>query len=272
VACFAGVETTDAGTDLRVVRVARSTVSLDPVAAAAGIERDLRAVGTRDRALHEKRYLKSDLEFLGATVWQIRKLVKDFSKSHPELDHDELVALVTALWEQPIHERRMTAALLLERYIDRLESHDLPLIDLLIRQSKTWALVDVLAGDIVGALVLRDRDADATLNKWAEDDDFWVRRSALLSMLLPLRHGASFDSFARYADLMIDEKEFFIRKAIGWVLRETAKTRPDEVYEWLATRTDRASGVTMREAVKYLDEERGRELMQAYRERRAATE
>jgi 3-methyladenine DNA glycosylase AlkD len=51
---------------------------------------------------------------------------------------------------------------------------------------------------------------------------------------------------------MLDEKEFFIRKAIGWVLREAGKTRPDEVYEWLAPRVDRASGVTLREAVKYL--------------------
>jgi 3-methyladenine DNA glycosylase AlkD len=54
---------------------------------------------------------------------------------------------------------------------------------------------------------------------------------------------------------MLGEQEFFIRKAIGWVLRETAKSRPDEVYEWLAPRIDRASGVTVREAVKYLDPE-----------------
>jgi 3-methyladenine DNA glycosylase AlkD len=69
---------------------------------------------------------------------------------------------------------------------------------------------------------------------------------------------------------MLDEKEFFIRKAIGWVLRETAKRRPDEVYEWLAPRAHRASGVTIREAVKYLDDARKDALMSAYKERAPA--
>ena len=70
---------------------------------------------------------------------------------------------------------------------------------------------------------------------------------------------------------MLDEREFFIRKAIGWVLREAGKRRPEEVAAWLAPRTDRASGVTMREAVKYLPPEVGRSLMSAYREPRPAS-
>ena len=76
----------------------------------------------------------------------------------------------------------------------------------------------------------------------------------MLALLGPLRRGeGDFERFGRYADAMLDEKEFFIRKAIGWVLRETSKKRPDLVYEWIAPRTDRASGVTLREALKYLD-------------------
>ena len=69
---------------------------------------------------------------------------------------------------------------------------------------------------------------------------------------------------------MLDETEFFIRKAIGWVLRETSKTRPDEVYQRVAPRTNRASGVTMREAVKYLDATRAERLLRAYKEGRPA--
>jgi len=72
-------------------------------------------------------------------------------------------------------------------------------------------------------------------------------------MLQPLKHGAGFDTFAGYADAMLDDKEFFIRKAVGWVLREHGKRRPDQVYEWLLPRSTRASGVTLREAVKYLE-------------------
>ena len=102
------------------------------------------------------------------------------------------------------------------------------------------------------------------------DGDFWVRRSAMLALLIPLRQGeGDFDRFGRYADGMLEEKEFFIRKAIGWVLREVSKKRPELVFDWIAPRTHRASGVTMREAVKYLPAAQRDALMAAYKERRA---
>ena len=75
----------------------------------------------------------------------------------------------------------------------------------------------------------------------------------MLALLVPLRQGGGdFDRFGRYADAMLNEREFFIRKAIGWVLRDTGRKRPDLVYEWLLPRAARASGVTIREAVKPL--------------------
>jgi 3-methyladenine DNA glycosylase AlkD len=75
-------------------------------------------------------------------------------------------------------------------------------------------------------------------------------------LLIALRKGkGDFERFSRYADAMLDEKEFFIRKAIGWVLRDTARKRPDMVYEWLLPRAARASGVTLREAIKPLSDE-----------------
>jgi 3-methyladenine DNA glycosylase AlkD len=225
---------------------------VNPRRVADELEARLRALGTQERAEHERRYLKSDLEHLGATVWQIRREVKSFAKGHPELSHDELVALVKELWAKPIHERRMAAVLLLEAHPLLVGPGDLPLLERLIRDSKTWAYVDGLAGDVLGELLVRRPGTARKLDRWASDPDFWVRRSALLAQIKPLKHGAPFARFARYADAMLDEQEFFIRKAIGWVLRETAKTRPDEVFEWLAPRVDRASGVTRREAIKYL--------------------
>jgi 3-methyladenine DNA glycosylase AlkD len=240
-------------------------------AVADDLERDLRALGTPERAEGEKRYLKSDLDFLGVSVWGIRKVMKAFAEQHRDLPRDDLVELIEALWAKPVFERRMMAAMLLEEYVAVLESSDLELIERLIRESKTWALVDVLSGDVVGEIILRNPKVAARLDAWAKDDDFWVRRSALLAQLLPLKHGASFRRFASYADAMLDEKEFFIRKAIGWVLRETAKRRPDEVYEWLAPRAHRSSGVTIREAVKYLDDVRKDALMSAYKERATAS-
>lgn len=234
---------------------------MDAGRAADEVEARLRSLGTRKRAEHEQRYLKSELEHLGATVWQIRREVKAFAKGREDLSHAELVALVETLWTKPVHERRMAAVLLLEAYPELVTPTDLPLLERLVRESKTWAFVDGIAGDVLGELLVRHPRAAAKLDRWAKDPDLWVRRSALLAQIKPLREGASFERFGRYADAMLDEKEFFIRKAIGWVLREAGKTRPDDVYEWLAPRADRASGVTMREAVKYLEPEQSARLM-----------
>jgi 3-methyladenine DNA glycosylase AlkD len=232
------------------------------------IELELRGKGSPERAEGEKQYLKSDLEFLGVTLADIRRVAGEAS-GDPELDADGALRLAEELWRKPVFERRMAAAIILELHAGELRADALPVIERLIRESRTWALVDVLAGDVVGKMATRLR-IGRTLDRWARDDDFWVRRSSLLAELVPLKNGAPFEPFARRADALLDETEFFIRKAIGWGLRETSKKRPDEVYRWIAPRTHRASGVTMREAIKYLDERRAEKLMRAYRAGRPA--
>jgi 3-methyladenine DNA glycosylase AlkD len=242
-------------------------MAFDASGIADEIEARLRAQGTPERAEGEKRYLKSELGFLGNTVWQIRREVKSFAKDSPGRTRDELVALVQSLWAVPVFERRLAACVLLEAHPELVARRDLSLLLGLVRDSKTWALVDVLAEDVTGALLVRHPGAASSLDRWATDSDFWVRRAALLAQLEPLRQGASFARFASYAEAMLDEKEFFIRKAIGWVLRETGKKRPDEVFAWLVPRTGRVSGVTIREAVKYLGPEQRDALLTAYAER-----
>lgn len=239
---------------------------------AAAIEGELRALGTPARAASEQAYLKSELAFLGTDVPAMRRVVRRFLADHPALDRAALLALVEALWREPLHERRMAAVELLGARGGLLLAADLSLVERLIRASKTWAYVDTLAVHIAGRLVVRFPELTAALDRWAGDGDFWVRRSALLALLEPLRRGGGdFARFAGYADAMLEEREFFIRKAIGWVLRELGKKQPQLVYAWLAPRTGRASGVTLREAVKYLPAARRDELLAAYRARRPAT-
>ncbi|MEO8694032.1 MAG: DNA alkylation repair protein [Acidimicrobiales bacterium] len=219
------------------------------------IDRELRSRGTRERAEQEKRYLKSELEHYGVTVPAVRTVAKAAYREHPDLSHDELAAVVTSLWAERVHERRMVTVELLDLYADRLRPGDMKLLERLLRESKTWALVDGLAATVVGGLIDRHPKSAEVLDRWAIDKDFWIRRSALLALLIALRRGeGDFERFSRYADAMLDESEFFIRKAIGWVLRDTAKKRPKLVYDWLLPRASRASGVTLREAVKPLSE------------------
>jgi 3-methyladenine DNA glycosylase AlkD len=175
------------------------------------------------------------------------------------------VTLVRILWGRPVFERRMMAVLLLEAFQPLLRPGDIPMLERLIRRSKTWAFVDELAIVITGPLVERSPELLHVLDRWSRDDDFWVRRSAMLALLRPLRQGrGDFLRFARYADRMLEEREFFIRKSIGWVLRETGKPQPDMVYAWLLPRAARASGVTVREAVKYLSPSQRAEVLSAY--------
>ncbi|WP_034276285.1 DNA alkylation repair protein [Haloechinothrix halophila] len=230
----------------------------------------LRAVARPERADGERRYLKSDLEHLGVSVPEIRKVATAVHRERPDLTHDELVMLVEALWEQPVHERRMLAAELLDLANTALSANDVPLLERLLRESHTWALVDPVAIRVVGTLVERDPQAwDPIVRRWASDADMWLRRASLLVHLPQLRRGAGdVDRFTEIADELLDEREFFIRKAIGWVLRETGKQRPDLVTEWLRPRAARAAGVTVREAVKHLPEEH-RERVLAARPRRS---
>lgn len=216
----------------------------------------LRAGGSAERAAHERAYLKSSREHYGASVPAIRAVAKAFRREHPEVGHDELMALVDMLWAGPVHEQRMAVVELLVLYHDRLGAGDLAAVERLLREAGTWALVDTLAEVVAGRLMEREPSLVVELDRWAGDGDFWIRRSALLALLGPLRRGeGDFARFGRYADAMLAEKEFFVRKAIGWVLRETGKKRPGLVYEWLLPRAALASGVTIREAVKPLSEE-----------------
>ncbi|MBI5087876.1 MAG: DNA alkylation repair protein [Actinobacteria bacterium] len=234
-----------------VDRAARLT-SFDAVAAATAIGDALAALGRPDRAIAERAYLKSDLDHVGTTVPDIRRVVKRFLRHHPDLTHAELVALADELWSAPLHERRVAAVELLMARPRLLAVDDLAWIETLLRDSHTWALVDPLAGKVVARVVDEHADGLAVLDRWVTDDDFWIRRSAVLALNLALRDGREVDRFVRYADLLLPEREFFIRKVLGWVARELGKRQPDVVSAWLGRNLDRMNHVTLREAVKYL--------------------
>jgi 3-methyladenine DNA glycosylase AlkD len=238
------------------------------------ITSDLKSLGTEERAVSEKRYLKSppEMEHFGVTVWAIRRVAVDFQKAHKDLPHDEMTALVEALWSWPIHETRMAAIELLNAYHRILVPADHRLIERMLRESHTWAYVDNLAAETMGGLVQRFPELNKVLDRWAKDENFWLRRAAMLSLLIPLRNGGGdFERFCRYADSMLHEKEFFIRKAIGWILRDTSRKRPDMVYEWLAPRAHRASTLTVREATRHMAKERQERLVAAAKSGKAIT-
>jgi 3-methyladenine DNA glycosylase AlkD len=107
---------------------------------------------------------------------------------------------------------------------------------------------------VAGEIALLDpAGAWPRIDAWATDEDFWVRRSSLLSLLRGIRAGTpDLARFARYAEPMLPENEFFIRKAIGWVLREISRRDPAWAAKWTEDNIAKISGVTFREAIRRL--------------------
>jgi 3-methyladenine DNA glycosylase AlkD len=121
------------------------------------------------------------------------------------------------------------------------------------RRGACWAHVDYLVTKVIGPVLEGKPGLTAFVRRHASDDDFWVRRVALLAQLRALRRGGGdFALFAEVAAPMLPEREFFIRKAIGWVLRDVSNLRPALVRDFLLAHARACSGVTWREATKYL--------------------
>ena len=229
----------------------------------------LRSGGSSARAAHDKAYLKSDLRFWGADLPAIRAAVREFCRAHPNLARAELRSIAETLYATDVHELLASAIGVLECHRKTLVARDLPWLIELVRRSNSWAYVDWIAPKVVGDVIARDPRSRRYLEKWAKDKNVWVRRTALLAEHDALRAGrGDFALWARLAAGMIDEREFFIRKAIGWVLREVSKKQPDLVYAFLREHHARASGVTWREGIKYLPPKQ-RRVLERFRSSRA---
>lgn len=235
------------------------------------LEPTLREAGDATRARKEQAYLKSDLEFIGTGVPFVRAVAKGFRRDFPDVAHEDLVTLVRKLWEPPVYELRSLAIALLEAYQRRLQPSDVPLLEAILRECKTWAHVDWLAVKVAGPLLDRAPDGETIRGRWSRDPEMWLRRSAMLSHLETLRAGkGDFPAFSRLAEGMLDETEFFIRKAIGWILRDVSRKRPELAFGFLDAHLERVSGLTLREGSRHLPDAKREALLARYGARKAS--
>lgn len=227
-------------------------MAVPAAAIVADIDAQLEAAANPVRAEKERQYLRNVADHLGVSVPTLHAIARSTSKG---LDRERLLTVVHHLWDDrhpPIHERRFVAVDLLANRAELLTPEDLPLLERFAREARTWAIIDTLAPRAVGPLAERHPEpTTAALDRWVEDDDFWVRRTVLLAHLVPLRQGrGDWVRFSRYADQLLEDREFFVAKAIGWVLRDTARRRPELVLAWAEPRMHRMSAVAAREVVK----------------------
>lgn len=223
-------------------------------AAAATILADLRSAADPARAASERAYLKSGRDFLGVSVPVTRRIVRAQFRSGAIDGRSAAKAAVASLWAGPFFECRRAAVEVLAAAVGELGPDDLPVVEAYVRDGETWAIVDPLAIEVAGRIVARGVDVDlgTTMDRWSTDpDSFWVRRMSLLALLPSLRAGGEeWPRFVRYADAMLAEREFFIRKAIGWALRQHARTDAAAVEAFVARMGDRLSPLSRREALR----------------------
>ncbi|MEU5688946.1 DNA alkylation repair protein [Streptomyces venezuelae] len=202
-----------------------------------------------ERSVQMRAYMKDIAPFLGLTSPVRRDLSRTVLAGTPRPDEKDCTAIALRCWELPEREYAYFAVDYLRRHVKRCSSGFLPVVRQLVATHSWWDTVDALAAHVVGGLVAADPELRTVMDEWIEDDDLWVARTALLHQL---RHKADTDveRLFAYCVRQSGHPDFFIRKAIGWCLREYAKTDPEAVRAFVAREGDRLSPLSMREALK----------------------
>jgi 3-methyladenine DNA glycosylase AlkD len=220
------------------------------IAIAAG---ELAKRADADKAAGMAAYMKTDMPFYGVQKKGRTEVFRIIKREIPIGDNATYRAAIEALWEQPHREEKYLAIGLAKTHTDFLTFANIDLYRRLIVEGAWWDFVDEVAINCVGMVYLNERQrTEATIESWIDDDVMWLRRTSLIA---PIKHKAAtdyrmlFDHCLRRAH----EKEFFIRKAIGWTLREYAKTEPERVRSFLLKHRGEWSGLSFREASKHLD-------------------
>lgn len=160
------------------------------------------------------------------------------------------VAAARALWKLEEREYQYVAVDLLRRHANSLDGSDLPALEALTQGKSWWDSVDGLAPTI-GEMVYRNRNLAARMDELIDAEDFWLRRVAILHQLA-WKDETDEQRLFRYCRHCAAEKEFFIRKAIGWALRQYARTAPDAVSRFVEKNNGKLSNLSVREATKHL--------------------
>jgi 3-methyladenine DNA glycosylase AlkD len=227
-------------------------MSLDINAARRFVSTALAAQANPDKAIGMQAYMKTDMPFYGvqmpARSLILRQLVADF----PPNDREGYERLVLGLWDLPHREEKYLALGVAQYYRRFVDTASLPLYHRLIVEGAWWDFVDEVATHLIRQLVLDDpKEVWPEVDRWIDDPDMWLRRSAIICQV-GAKERTDSERLFKFCAARLDEKEFFIRKAIGWALREYAKTDPAAVVRFVSEHRDQLSGLSFREATKHI--------------------
>lgn len=212
----------------------------------------LDAAAIPEKALGMAAYMKSATPFLGVPSPEVRKVVREMTVRHPFGSVAELNATATVLWDEAQYrEERYAAIMLCDSRLGKGSPQLLAFYTHVISTGQWWDYVDAVAPRIWELLKLHRESMDPLLRKWSTHQNFWFRRSAIISQL-PAKELCDSALLEAVIKPNFGDKEFFIRKAIGWALRQHAKSDPVWVLDFVETHKDHLSALSYREAMKHL--------------------
>lgn len=213
----------------------------------------LRSAADPGRAPGMQAYMKSEMPFLGIARPALLAALRPVWAAHPVPDRPTWEGCVRALYDEAEYrEERYAALALLERGRRWRDPALLPLLEHLIVSGAWWDLVDQVVGRTLAPLRRAcPAETDPVLRSWSRGDDLWLRRASVLSQLGG-RGDVDRDLLTELVLAAAPSREFFLRKAIGWALRDLAHHDPDWVRRFLDEHGDELSPLSVREAAKHL--------------------
>lgn len=196
-------------------------------------------------------YMRGHFSFLGLSTPERRAVVKKTMTTQVAPEHDDLIEVVDSLFAMTEREFHYVGVDLLRRWQRVLAPTDMDWLGTLVTTHSWWDTVDALATHPIGHVVLQDRSLSEVTDRWATDHNLWLNRTALLHQLL-YKDATDAEQLFRYCDLHAGSDEFFHQKAIGWALRQYARTDPEAVKNYVDERRETLSSLSIREALKHL--------------------
>lgn len=213
----------------------------------------LRDAADPGRAAAAQAYMKSQMPFLGVRVPEVRRIVKAAAAEHPPGSIEELQSAVFGLWRHACcREERYAAIELTGLKSAARELSMLAVYEEIIRTGAWWDLVDGVAHRLGALLQAHREELTPVLGRWSRDQDFWIRRASITAQL-GAKAATDTALLAAVIEANLGDQEFFIRKAIGWALRQYARTDPDWVRTFVQRHWDRLSPLSRKEALRNLD-------------------
>lgn len=204
-------------------------------------------------AVQMQKYMKTSMPFYGVKSPIQNEIVSEIKKSFLISNQEEYNAIITHIWELPHREEKYISIKLARKWKKYITLDALNVYEKMIREGEWWDFIDPISVGLIGILLMKNRSKMShILDKWIEDENLWIRRSAILAHLKH-KENMDQDKLFNYCLQCAHEKEFFIQKAIGWVLREYSKTEPEIVLSFIEDNASVLSNLSKREGMKWLN-------------------